>query len=66
MGKETASGDYVGGKEGGAGSRWGALTAVMTESLNTLTGRTLTSPDEWFDAVKENRSRLATLFDDKE
>ncbi len=53
-----------GGQTGnGPASRWGALTPVLVTSMNSLTGRTLTSPDEWFNQVRSHKNNLGELFD---
>jgi HEAT repeat protein len=49
--KEGGSGDYVGGRDSEAGGRWKVLTSLLPESLNALTGRTLTSAEDWLTTV---------------
>ncbi len=54
------------GRYGGTTSRWSALTRVMTDSLNRLTGRTMNSPEDWFYVLKSRKNRLSSLFVDED
>jgi hypothetical protein len=67
MGKDnqTNPDQPVGNNPGqGAAARWGLLSAALPKALNTLTGQSVATAEEWFTAVKQAKGHLGTLFHD--
>jgi hypothetical protein len=52
------------GRQSETAARWIALAPVLPKAANELTGQKLQTAEEWFDLVKENKSRLEKLFRD--
>ena len=49
--------------EAGTASRWATLAPILPKAMNQLTGQNLTSPQQWFQVVKETKD-LNALFNE--
>ncbi len=56
--------NYYGNRQTGvaARNRWEALAGPMVATANSLTGRDLTTPGEWFDFYSRNKRKPEVLF----
>jgi hypothetical protein len=50
--------------EGSPAERWAALSAILPDALNALTGQTCGSVTQWFQMVKEAKPNYERLFTD--
>jgi hypothetical protein len=48
---------------GGDASRWGAIAPAFVEAANNLTGKTASSPEDWFSLYDRYKTRLDDLFE---
>jgi hypothetical protein len=64
-GGSSDDGDSGGSTKGGGAdaSRWGTLAPAFVEAANQLTGKTASSPEDWFSLYDRYKNRLDDLFE---